>query len=103
MPAADDVPLLRETNLNQNGKASPHPDLPQRDIQFLARHPEVWVHTDRHDLARQMRMIEGWRQMLASAAQGGPAGTCPVTGKECGREGYGPHEIHTECVTLDYI
>lgn len=93
---------LRRLTAEPYGKAFPHPDLPQRDVQFLAEHPEVWVHVDRHDLARQVRIIEGWRQMLNLATQGGSTGVCPVTGKACGRKGYGPYGIHTECVTLDY-
>ena len=78
-------------------KARPHPDLSPQDLQFLADHPEVWVHTEHYTLERQQRIIEGWRQLLA--IQKGTE-RCPATGRVCGRVGRGPHGIHSECVSL---
>ena len=76
-------------------EARPHPDLSSQDLQFLADHPEVWVHTEHYTLERQRRIIEGQRQLLA--IQKGTE-RCPATGRVCGRLGHGPHGIHSECV-----
>jgi hypothetical protein len=90
------------------------PSLSPRDLMFLKEHPEVWDYCQGYGLERQERIIEGARQLCAqtsklqvdggevSKGQGGAGGTCPATGKVCGRQGYGPYGIHSGCVELNY-
>ena len=74
------------------------PDLSPQDLEFLADHPEVWVHTEHYTLERQQQIIEGRRQLLA--IQKGTE-RCPATGRVCGRLGHDPHGIHSGCVLLN--